>query len=261
MTREKTRKILINEAELLGVRCIGRPIGVKCGTAVCYLRGTRIRTPEGERRIEELKIGDQVVTVSGESKPIKWIGHQRFKKSSECWPKDFEPIRIRPFALDERTPHRDLYLSPNHAVYIDGMLIPAKYLVNGRSITQCAPEGAEVIEYLHIELFTHDVIFAEGAAAESLLVTSEHETFADLTHDKFDNFVEHERLYTAKGIPPMTPYAPRVCYNGRRSELKALLRRAMSPVVDIRDPIQLLHDRIAARAIEIKTPRASAASR
>ena len=57
----------------------------------------------------------------------------------------------------------------------------------------------------------------------------------------------------------MTPCAPRICYNGRRSELKALLRRAVSPVVDVRDPIQLLHDRIAARAAEIKSPLASAA--
>ena len=93
---DRTRKILLNVDKLLGFRILGRPIGVKGGPAapVCYLRGTRIRIPEGERRIEELKIGDFVVTLSGESKPIKWIGRQRFKKSSECWPKDFEPIRI-----------------------------------------------------------------------------------------------------------------------------------------------------------------------
>ena len=42
-----------------------------------------------------------------------------------------------------------------------------KYLVNGRSITQCAPEGAAIIDYLHIELFAHDVIYAEGATAET----------------------------------------------------------------------------------------------
>jgi len=254
MTREKTRKILINEDELLGSRCIGRPIGVKCGTVVCYLRGTRIRTPEGERRIEDLKIGDQVVTVSGESKPIKWIGHQRFNKpAGSAWPKSLLPVRVSRFALDAHTPFKDLYVSPNHALFIDDVLIPAIYLVNGTSIVQAMPRGVEEIDYFHIELETHEVIFAEGAAAETLLVINDRETFADLTHDKFDNFVEHERLYAAKGIPPMTPFAPRVCYNGRRSELKALFRRAMSPVVDVRDPIQLVHDRIAARGTELRS--------
>jgi hypothetical protein len=79
-----------------------------------------------------------VVTLSGESKPIKWIGRERFKKSSKYWPEDFVPVRICRFALDERTPHRDIYLSRNHCIYIDGVLIHAKYLVNGLSITQCA---------------------------------------------------------------------------------------------------------------------------
>src|SRR5262249_10488384 len=153
----------VNEDKLLGARTLGRTSGVKGGPAVsvCYLRGTHIRTPEGERRIEDLKIGDLVVTLSGASKSIKWIGRQRFKKSSERWPRDFEPIRISRFALDERSPHRDLYVSPNHAIYIDGVLIPAKYLVNGLNITQCAPEGAAIINYLNIELFEHEVIYAE----------------------------------------------------------------------------------------------------
>ena len=168
---------------------------------VCYLRGTRIRTSEGERRIEELKVGVSVVTLLGETKPIKWIGRQRFKKSSECWPKDFEPIRISRFALDERTPHRDLYVSPNHAIYINGVLIPAKYLVNGLNITQCAPEGADVIDYLHIELFGHDVVYAEGATAD---------TFGSLreARDHFDNFYEYYRLYGKEDETAHPPCAP-----------------------------------------------------
>src|SRR4029079_1490178 len=154
--------------------------------APCYLRGTRIRTPEGERRIEELNIGDEVISLSGESKPIKWIGRRRFKKTTEFWPTDFEPIRISCFALDKRTPHRELYISPSHAIYIDGVLIPAIYLVNGRSIPQCAPEGADSIEYLHIELFAHDVIYAEGARAETFFAAAG-------VRDRFENFAEYQR--------------------------------------------------------------------
>jgi Hint domain len=220
-------------------------------TVICYLRGTNIRISEGERKIEGLKISDVVYTLSGESKPIKWIGRQHFKKDAGSdWPKALLPVRVSRFALDDHTPHRDLYLSPNHALLLDGVLIPAIYLVNGTSIVQAMPEGVEDIEYFHIELETHEVIFAEGAAAETLLVMNDREAFADLIREKFDNFSERKRLYGRDDAPPMTPCAPRVCYNGRRSELKALLRRAASPVVDIRDPIQLVHDRIAARATE-----------
>jgi hypothetical protein len=248
----KKRKIFVNEDKLLGVRCIDRPIGVKVGEpagAVCYLRGTRIRTPHGELRIEDLKIGDAVTTLSGEGKPIKWIGRQHFRKDSGSdWPSALLPVRMSSFALDEHTPHTDLYLSPNHALLIDNVLIPAIYLVNGTSIVQAMPQGVEDIEYFHIELETHEVIFAEGVAAETLLVINDRESFGDLIRENFDNFSERQRLYGVENRAPMTPYAPRVCYNGRRSELKALLRRAVSPVVDIRDPIQLVHDRLATRA-------------
>ena len=75
------------------------------------------------------------------------------------------------------------------------MLIPANYLVNGTSIVQAMPEGVEEIEYFHIELETHEVIFAEGAAAETLLVMKDREAFADLIREQFDNFAERKRLY------------------------------------------------------------------
>ena len=123
------------------------------------------------------------------------------------------PVRISPFALDDQTPHNDLYLSPAHLLFIDGVLIPAIDLVNGTSIVQAMPEGVEELDYFHIELETHEVIFAEGAPAETLLVTSDREMF--------DNFVEYERLYGSAKCKAMEPYAPIVRYDGGRSELRA----------------------------------------
>jgi hypothetical protein len=237
------RKILVNEDKLLGARTLGRPIGVKVGVPapVCYLRGTHIRTPDIERRIEELTIGDSVVTFSGANKRIKWIGRQRFKKGSERWPRDFEPIRISRFALDDWTPHRDLYVSPNHAIYIDGVLIPAKYLVNGLSIRQFAPEGADVIEYLHIELFAHDVIYAEGATAE---------TFGSLreARDHFDNFYEYYRLYGKEDETAHPPCAPLLWGQSRLERAIQPLRSALEPWIDLRTTRDQIRDRLAARA-------------
>jgi hypothetical protein len=240
-------KILVNEDKLLGARTLGRPIGIKiCPTPVCYLSGTRIRTPEGERRIEELKIGDLVVTLSGESKPIKWIGRQKFKKSSERWPRDFEPIRISRSAIAEEIPHRDLYVSPMHALYIDGVLIPAKHLVNGRSITQSAPKGMDLIEYLHIELFGHDVIYAEGALAE---------TFGGQCRDSFENFAEFYRRYPQDAELEHEPYAPVLDGDGRFPKLLRALRT--EPLRHLADPFirhrpsiirEKIRDRFGARA-------------
>jgi Hint domain len=248
-----TRKILVKEDKLLGARCIDRPIGVKVGidecppdcpvAAVCYLYGTSICTPEGERRIEDLKVGDLVVTLSGESKPIKWIGRQQFKKSTEFWPSDFEPIRISRFALDERSPHRDLYVSPNHAIYIDGVLLPAKYLINGKTIVQCAPEGAEVIDYLHIELSAHDVIYAEGATAE---------TFGSLreARDQFDNFYEYYRLYPNEKVT-QSACAPLLWGESRLEKAIKHLSHVLEPWMDTSTMRERIRDRLAARAQEL----------
>ncbi len=212
--------------------------------AVCYLRGTRIRTPAGECRIEDLRIGDPVITLSGECKPIKWIGRQRFKKNSERWPSDFEPVRISRFALDERTPHRDLYLSPNHAVYLDGLLIPAKYLVNGQSITQCTAEGAEVIEYLHIELSAHDVIYAEGATAETFGALRE-------ARDQFNNFAEYYRLYPTEVETAHPPYAPLLWGESRFERAVRPLRSVLEPWINVRTTRDKIWDRLAARARDL----------
>ena len=130
-----------------------------------------------------------------------------------------------------------MYLSPKHSLFIDGFLIPVEWLVNGKSITLATLDDRDVIDYFHIELETHEVVFAEGAAAETMLIKDDREDFA--------NFVEYERLYGIDKQPAMKPFAPVLKYEGGRGELKRLLRLAASHVVDVRDPIQRARDRIA----------------
>lgn len=208
------------------------------GLFSCFLRGTRILTSKGEEPVEKIAADDLVFTRSSGFRPIRWVGRRRLKKASNSkWPKDFMPVRVARHALDEKTPHADLYLSPSHALFLEGVLIPAIHLVNGKSIAQTAPESMAEIEYFHIELEDHQVIFAEGAPVETLLVTNGRE--------HFDNFIEYERRYGADHRPAMTPYAPIASYNGGRSELNGLLRRLASPVADVRNPIQRAYDRLA----------------
>jgi Hint domain len=205
----------------------------------CFLRGTRILTPGGEIPIEDLRIGAPVETLNGPL-PIKWIGRQRFRKDSASWHWSVAPIRVARFALTDQYPRRDLYLSPNHSLFIDGYLMPVEWLVNGRSIALATMDHYEDIDYFHIELETHEVVLAEGAPAETLRVVDDREDFA--------NFIDYERLYGADRRPAMEPFAPILKYRGGRAELERLLRLAVSPVVDMRDPIQRARARIAARA-------------
>jgi Hint domain len=205
----------------------------------CFLTGTRIRTPHGEAPVEELTVGSLVDTLSGPM-PVRWIGRQTYRKVTPSWHPSVAPIRVARFALDDQYPLRDLYLSPKHGVLVDGVLIAVEHLVNGRSIARAKMDDAEVIEYFHIELETHEVIFAEGAPAETLYLTTSREHFS--------NFVEYERRYGGDERPAMKPFALAIRHYGGRAELQGLLRLALSPIVDARDPVQRARALTAARA-------------
>jgi Hint domain len=137
--------------------------GTLVSDVVCFCRGTLILTDKGEVAVEELTVGDQVRTLSGACKPIIWIGFGRTLVTRAN--RLARPIVVRRGALADKVPRRDLYLTHGHALYFDGVLIPVENLVNHRTILW--DETARVVEYYHIELADHDVVFAEGAPAES----------------------------------------------------------------------------------------------
>jgi hypothetical protein len=149
-------------------------------TAVCYAAGTRILTPSGERRVENLRAGDLVVIVSGEqriSQPVKWIGRRRIDLTEHPLPETVAPIRIQRGAFAESMPHRDLRVSPDHAILVSGKLVCARQLVNGMTIWQ--EQAGRSVEYFHVELDAHAILLAEGLPAESYLNTGNDGFFSN----------------------------------------------------------------------------------
>lgn len=150
----------------------------------CYCPGTRLAVPGGEAAVEHLRIGDLVTTPDGPM-PVKWIGRRSYSGRFARGNKAVLPIRISAGALADGVPCRDLWVSPKHAMLLDGVLIPAEVLVNGSSIVQI-PE-VEDIEYFHVELDRHGILVAEGALAESFV--------DDNSRGMFHNAHEHTALY------------------------------------------------------------------
>jgi hypothetical protein len=141
---------------------------------LCFLAGTRILTPRGEVPVEDLVPGDSVLTHEGETHAITWIGRRRVDCRDHPRPEAVQPVRIAAGAFGEATPRRDLYLSPDHAVFVDGELIPARLLIDGGSIRQVP---ATDVTYVHIELATHEILVADGLPAESYLDVGTRDNF------------------------------------------------------------------------------------
>jgi glycosyltransferase involved in cell wall biosynthesis len=177
----------------------------------CYCPGTLIATVHGEVPVEELAIGDHVLTCSGAARPIKWIGRRsyagRFARGAHVL-----PVCIEAGALDLDQPRRDLWVSPHHAMFLEGVLIEAINLVNDVSIIQA--RRVERVDYIHIELDTHDVILAEGAPSESFI--------DDDSRGLFQNAHEFAALYPDTVTTPARYCAPRRAFG---PEVEAARRR------------------------------------
>ena len=209
----------------------------------CFLKGTKIQTVEGERKIEDLAIGDLLPTMFGGLRPVQWIGRYPIKKSdpSKPWVKDALPVRIARSALAPDVPRADLYVTASHSLLIDGVLVPAEALINGTTITRYEAREYDEMEFFHIKLESHDVVYAEGAPAETLADVDERAV----------NFAEYFRRY---GTPTTEEArcAPLV-HIGGRGELKSRFRSALSPWIDLRNQADVVRDQLEER--EFVDPR------
>ena len=150
---------------------------VSAASIPCFVAGTSIGTPSGETPVELLAEGDLVATADGTVRPVVWVGRRRFDLAAHPQPELAAPIRICAGAFADGLPRRDLLVSPDHALLVGGVLVPAKLLVNGITIHQ--DFRPRHIDYIHVELDRHDILLAEGLPAESYLDTGNRAMFAN----------------------------------------------------------------------------------
>ena len=175
--------------------------------AACFLRGTRIMTERGEVAIENLVAEqDWAITASGHAARIVWIGHRMAELRRHPRPWDVMPVRIAAGAFGDGLPRRDLMVSPDHALLIDGVLIPARALINGATVVQ---ESHDRAEWFHVELEWHDAILAEGLATESYLDTDNRHAFDNgglpvMLHADFASYSKAAlAIWAERGMAPL----------------------------------------------------------
>ncbi len=183
-----------------GAALVAKPISAVAYTPACYCAGTLIRTEDGDRPVEQLEIGDRVVTHAGKLEPIRWIGRRSYHGRFLAGHTDLLPIRISAGALGDGLPTRDLLVSPKHAMFIDGLLIEAELLLNGSTIRR--EEGMARVDYFHLELAQHDLVWAEGAPSETFI--------DDDSRGVFHNAASYEALYPAAAMAAPRYCAPRI---------------------------------------------------
>jgi hypothetical protein len=176
--------------------------------------------------VETLTAGDLVTTIDGSAQPVRWIGYRAVDCDRHPEPERVLPVRITAHAFGPGLPARDLFLSPDHALYRDGVLIPVKHLINGGSVAQLCRAH---VTYYHVELAEHDVIFAEGLPAETYLETGHRAAFANggsviEAHPRFaGDETDAQILWAALG------YAPLVISGAEVERARAQLATAPRP--------------------------------
>jgi len=151
------------------------------GTTPCYLPGSMIRTPEGGKAVETLEIGDELVvwdptTASEKVEAIVWVGTRKVVAQPHL-ADDLSnyPVRILKDALSDGVPYKDMLITAEHCLFFEGKFVPARMLVNRRSIFY--DHDLTVFDVYHVETARHSVLIADGVLSESFLNTENHKTF------------------------------------------------------------------------------------
>ena len=145
----------------------------------CFAAGTRIETRDGPAPVEALRPGDMVRAVlragrGGGWAPVVWTGQRSVDCGRHPAPHQVWPVRVAAGAFGPGRPSRDLFLSPDHAVFDHGALIPVRLLLNDATVTA---HPVREVNYWHVELPRHDVLLAEGLPVESYLDTGNRDSF------------------------------------------------------------------------------------
>jgi hypothetical protein len=182
----------------------------------CFARGTLVRTRQGYRPIETLAAGDEVAVRFQGFAPIKALVSHTLNSISSNWDGNQSnlPVLVRRGALGENSPSADLCVTALHPVYVDGFLMKIGDLVNGTSIVSEAVNGRDTLDFFNIELEDHDILDVQGASFESLY-----------------------RAGTER-------CAPLLGFDGRRSQLRSRMRSVASLVIDRRQPIDIIRDKL-----------------
>lgn len=144
-----------------------------------FCGGTRILTTRGRVRVEKLRLNDQVLTLNHGILPVRWIGQRIYGRHFARLSPNSIPVKIQADAIDDGVPSRDLFLSPLHNLFIDGVLVPAEALLNGSTITRC--DDMDPIAYYNIEMPLHAVVLAEDTPAESYIDRGDRAMFLNTT--------------------------------------------------------------------------------
>ena len=187
----------------------------------CFLAGTLIATPEGDRAVETLRPGDLVLTVDHGPQPLVWAGQSDVDAHMLDRNPNLRPVRIAAGALGEQLPARDLYVSSQHRVLVEDV-DGTEYLAAALHLYTAGRDGLSVVKdgkpftLVHIALADHQIVLAEGAPVESFF-SGPMAVRSLSAEDRAALFGAFPAL--ADGQNPMTPARPFL----KRKEVEAMV--------------------------------------